>query len=146
MTLQEQEAAIRTRLSETGVRLTHGRRALVRALLAADGPQTAAELHRRLKSAVPLSSLYRSLALFAEAGVAVEHRGQGRIARYELAEWLTGHHHHAVCLQCGEIGDIQLAPTDEELLEELAARTSRTTGYLVRGHSLEVEGLCRRCQ
>lgn len=143
---REIDETIREYLSDRDIRYTGGRRAVVRALQIAGGPQSAAELHQLLRHAIPLSSLYRSLATLEEAGLLSLHRGQGKVARYELAEWLSGHHHHVVCLECGVVGDFQLEVQAEEQLLDLVANAGRQAGYQVRGHSLEVEGLCRSCR
>jgi Fur family ferric uptake transcriptional regulator len=143
---REIDETIREYLAEREIRYTGGRRAVVRALQIAAGPQSAAELHLRLRRAVPLSSLYRSLATLEEAGLLSLHHGQGKVARYELAEWLSGHHHHLVCLECGAMGDFELEMKAEDQLLGLVAKAGRKAGYQVRGHSLEVEGLCRGCQ
>lgn len=133
-------------LASREIRYTGGRRAVVRALQIAGGPQSAAELHNRLRRSIPLSSLYRSLAVLEEAGLLSVHHGQGKVARYELSEWLTGHHHHLVCLECGAMGDFELEARAEEQLLGFVATAGRKAGYRVRGHSLQVEGLCGSCR
>ena len=143
---REIDEKIRAYLADREIRYTGGRKAVVRALQVASGPRSAAELHQRLRSSIPLSSLYRSLAVLEEAGLLSVHHGQGRVARYELAEWLSGHHHHLVCLECGAMGDFELEARAEEQLLGLAASAGRKAGYQVRGHSLEVEGLCGSCR
>ena len=62
---------------------------------------------------VPLSSLYRSLAVLVKAEVLAQHHGADETTRYELAEWLTEHHHHLVCVSCGSITDVT-ASEDQE--------------------------------
>lgn len=143
---REVDETIRGYLGERGIRYTGGRRAVVRALQIAGGPQSAAELHERLRRSIPLSSLYRSLAMLEEAGLLSHHRGQGKVARYELSEELSGHHHHLVCLECGAVADFELDSGAEKRLLDLAATAGRKAGYRVSGHSLEVEGLCGACQ
>ena len=104
---------VEKRLDESDVRYTRGRRAVVAALAATDGPLSAAELHRGLGDAVPLSSLYRSLAVLEEVGIVVPHYGAKNLTRYELAEWITGHHHHLVCVDCGTVEDVDVPPDYE---------------------------------
>jgi Fe2+ or Zn2+ uptake regulation protein len=79
---KEVHAAVSEHLAGKAIRYTGGRRALIRALQIAGGPQSAAELHQRLRRTVPLSSLYRSLAILAEAGLLSVHHGQAKVARY----------------------------------------------------------------
>ncbi|HEY3428685.1 MAG TPA: transcriptional repressor [Acidimicrobiia bacterium] len=142
---RETTEAVRGRMSDHGIRFTGGRQAIVRALQITSGPQSAAELHRRLRGTVPLSSLYRSLAVMSEAGILAMHHSNG-LARYELAEWLAGHHHHLVCLQCGSVDDFELAPRQEKELHALVARVGGQHRYEVSNHALEVQGLCRSCR
>jgi Fe2+ or Zn2+ uptake regulation protein len=139
------ETQVRERLSEDGVRYTGARRAVVSQLARSGGPLSAAELHEEMGRSVPLSSLYRSLTVLEESGVLDPHHGAKGVTRYELAEWLTGHHHHLVCQECGNIEDIELDSPTEMELEGLVGRVSKMAGFKASGHSLELEGLCSRC-
>src|SRR5690606_36238034 len=110
----ELHEAVKRRLEEHNIRYTAGRRSLVTTLVRIEGPESAAELHRRM-SDVPLSSLYRSLMVLDEAGVVEKHHDSDGLARYELAEWLMGHHHHVVCVDCGIVEDVSLSDEDEAM-------------------------------
>lgn len=140
----ELHEAVRRRLSEHDIRYTRGRQSVVTALVRVDGPESAADLQQRMK--VPLSSLYRSLTVLDEAGVLERHHDSDGLARFELAEWLTGHHHHVVCARCGTVEDVELDKGEEELLDRLAQRAAQATGWAETGHNLEVEGLCPSCR
>lgn len=141
---REIDELVRGRLSERNIRYTGGRKALIRAVQSARGPQSAAEIHKQVKRSVPISSLYRSLAIMEEAGVLSLH--QGKVTRFELAEWLTGHHHHLLCIECGKVDDVELDDASEHLLTRLAAKAGGRAGYEESGHRLEIEGLCRKCR
>lgn len=136
---------VKRRLADLDVRYTGGRQAVIKALQRVNGPQSAADLHRRIKS-VPLSSLYRSLTVLDEAGVVRKHHDADGLARFELAEWITGHHHHVVCIECGLVEDVEVDKKAERLLDELTARLATAAGFELRGHVLEIEGVCRRCR
>lgn len=94
---------------------------------------------------MPLSSIYRTLAVLAEHGVASPHHSRDGVTRYELAEPLQDHHHHVVCLACGRIEDVELDRQAETRLRELAAQVAGAASYSVSDHSLEIEGLCAEC-
>lgn len=145
MTSSNVEAQIRGRLTEAGIRFTDGRRRVVAALMEADGPRSAAELHLQIAGGLPLSSLYRSLAVMAEAGVLVPHHGTKGLTRYELAEWLAGHHHHLVCVDCGTVDDIELPPRLESTLQDLVEAVADSGEFAAAGHALEVVGRCKEC-
>jgi Fur family ferric uptake transcriptional regulator len=140
-----QDRQVEERLKESGIRYTAGRRQVFTALVAAGGPLSAAELHDRIKGRVPLSSLYRTLAVLESSRVIEAHHGAKGITRYELAEWLAGHHHHLVCVECGSMEDIELPRALESQLDALVGKVSRLSSFSARGHSLEVDGYCTRC-
>ncbi len=127
------------------VRSTPARRLVIRALADSDGPMTAAELHRSLHSAIPLSSLYRNLAVLEQAGVLSREHDAAGVARYELAEWLTGHHHHLICAGCGEVRDVAIPPETEHTITSLVGRVAGRAGYRVSGHRIDIEGTCPAC-
>jgi Fur family ferric uptake transcriptional regulator len=137
---------ISDRLSETGIRITPARRRVVDALRSATGPVTPAELHRMLDGAVPLSSLYRAIAVLEEVGVVTRTHDQAGVALVELAEWIAGHHHHLVCRSCGEVVDIEIPPGTEATVRALIDDIAAGAGYTVDGHRIDIEGTCASCR
>jgi Fur family ferric uptake transcriptional regulator len=146
MTVSIQERQVEERLLQSGVRYTGGRRKVVAALERAGGPMSAAEIHEELKGNVPVSTVYRTLSVLEEAGVVALHHGAIGLTRYEIAEWLAGHHHHLVCIQCGTVEDIELPSGMERQLEGLVGKVSGHFSFAATGHSLEVDGRCTRCR
>ena len=146
MTSTQMEQQIKARLAEHDARFTGGRSMVISALAHADGPRSAAELHDDLQRSVPISSLYRSMAVMAEAGIlSPHHRAKGN-TRYELAEWLTEHHHHLVCVACGAVDDITLPLDLETTLEGLIDDVAALGSFTATGHTLEIEGRCEACR
>ena len=145
MTTSNLDRQVETRLQDHDARYTSGRRAVVHSLAAADGPRSAAELSRTIGDSVPLSSLYRSLAILEEAGVTSPHYSVKGLTRYELSEWLGGHHHHLVCINCGAVEDIEMPAGQERSLEELVAAVGAAASFVPTNHALEMEGHCARC-
>lgn len=143
--MQRQERDVEQRLTEHGARFTRGRRHVFDAVATADGPRTAAEIHDTLDS-FPLSSLYRSLAVLVDAGVLARHHGADETTRYELAEWLSEHHHHLVCVSCGSITDVAASAGQEAAVDRLVETLAGSTGFAVSGHRFEIEGRCVRCR
>jgi Fur family ferric uptake transcriptional regulator len=139
------EQAVAGVLETARVRFTPVRRRVVRALAETRGPVAAATLHEGLRSTVPLSSLYRSLAVLEAARVLAKEHGTDGVARYELAEWLTGHHHHLVCVSCGEVRDVAVDPATERAITRLVTRLAAAQGYRVGSHRIDIEGTCPAC-
>lgn len=136
---------VETRLYDHDVRFTKGRRAVVDALARAAGPMSAAELSVELGANVPLSSIYRSLAVLEEAGVVTPHLGTKGLTRFELAEWLAGHHHHLVCIDCGSVADVDIPASKEETVRGLVSEIAALASFEAIDHALEIEGRCARC-
>ncbi|MGD2060073.1 MAG: Fur family transcriptional regulator [Acidimicrobiia bacterium] len=136
---------VEMRLLERDVRFTKGRQAVVEALATAAGPLSATELAEALHGAIPLSSLYRSLSVLQEAGVVAHHLGAKGLTRYELAEWLTGHHHHLVCIDCGSVADVEIPPNQEDEVRSLVRQIAAAAAFDPVDHALEIEGHCARC-
>jgi Fur family ferric uptake transcriptional regulator len=136
---------VKRRLAEHDVRYTGGRRAVVVAMHQSSGPRSAAELAERLED-VPLSSLYRTLTILDDAGVVERHHDAEGVARFELAEWIAGHHHHVVCQMCGLVEDVDVDAASEIAVAELVGRLAERAGFEAKSHVLEVVGVCARCR
>ena len=136
---------VERRLADHGVRYTRGRRAVVDALAKVDGPKSAAELHETMEPQWPLSSLYRSLAVLEDAEVLSPHFSTKGVTRYELAEWLAGHHHHLRCTSCGDVTDVQSTDRLEAELLKIVAQISASVSFTPANHELEIEGRCSAC-
>lgn len=145
MTPPSLDREVEKRLREHDIRYTRGRRVVISALAASDGPRSAAELHQEIGPTVPLSSLYRSLTTLEEAGVVMPHLGARSLTRYELAEWLAGHHHHLVCIVCGSVEDVEVPRQREAEVRGLVDDISAAASFTPVNHALEIEGRCARC-
>ena len=132
------------RLAALDQRYTGGRRALVDVLAGAGRPLTVLEVLDRTPG-VPQSSAYRNLTVLIEAGAARRVNGSGEHGRFELAEDLTGHHHHAICTSCGTVVDIHGAPRLERALQAAADAAGAELGFVVSGHTIDLLGTCRSC-
>lgn len=145
MTTPSLDREVEKRLRGHDVRYTRGRRKVVSALVGADGPKSAAELHAEIGPGVPLSSIYRTLTVLEESGVVVPHLGARGLTRYELAEWITGHHHHLICVQCGAVEDIAIPQSREAQVRDLVADIGSLVSFTPMSHALEIEGRCSKC-
>lgn len=139
-------AVIEDRLRQAGQRYTAGRRRLVDALLTAAAPSTLPQL-LAAEGPMPQSSAYRNLAVLEQVGVITKIVGAGDFASFELAEDLTGHHHHhLVCTSCGEVADFSLTPALERQLEKVLAAVAAEARYDLDSHRLDLVGRCAGCR
>ncbi|MBW3561172.1 MAG: transcriptional repressor [Actinobacteria bacterium] len=132
------------RLRRTRQRYTTGRRELVDLLDRMDRPLTIPELLER-DPGLSQSSLYRNLQVLEQAEVVRRVvAATDAVARFELTEDLTSHHHHLVCDTCGRIEDFEPSSTVEDALERLVdGEVGR--GFRPDHHRLDLVGTCADC-
>lgn len=132
------------RLRDAGQRYTSQRRSLVDLLARSGQPLTLPDIlkgRRQLKQ----SSVYRNLADLEQAGVVRRVATDDEHGRYELAEELTGHHHHLVCASCGTMRDVDVPDDVERSLDRSLDKIARRAGFASVSHRLDLIGLCADC-
>lgn len=127
-------------LSMSRLRATSTRLALVQLLMDETSPLSLKEITAKCKG-YSLASIYRMLELFIKKNlVQVINMGTKEI-QYEF---LPGrkHHHHVICINCGELEDIEncaLRGTEDGILKKTEKFAS------LSHHSLEFFGVCMKC-
>ena len=131
------ETQIESRCAEYGLRMTGQRRVIARVLSSATDHPDVEEVHRRahvIDRRISLSTVYRTLRLFAAKGILERHDfGLGR-GRYEATS--REHHDHLVDVETGRV--IEFSNADIEALQE---RVARDLGFDLVGHRLELYGV-----
>ncbi|HXE95372.1 MAG TPA: Fur family transcriptional regulator [Dongiaceae bacterium] len=126
-----------------GLRSTRQRDIILDIFLSTHQHVSVEELYLKIKQSNPgigFATVYRTLKLFAEAGLAREvllHDGQTRYEHVVAGE----HHDHLVCTGCNTIIEFE-DETIEKLQKEIAARH----GFLIKSHKMEMYGLCANCR
>lgn len=95
---------------------------------------------RRQDPRVGYATVYRTLKLLTECGVAFERKFGDGLTRYELADE-ESHHDHLICVDCSKIIEFE-EPKIEELQEKVAARH----GFTLKSHKHEMYGTCPECR
>ena len=130
-------------LAVQGLRSPGQRDAIRKIFIEAGRHLSAEELYSRVKKTHPrigYATVYRTLKLLAEAGMAEERRFEDGFTRYEYRA-SDGHHDHLICTRCGEIIEFE-----NVRIEELQADVARKKRFQVQSHKLEIYGLCSACQ
>ncbi|MDA7948009.1 MAG: transcriptional repressor [Hyphomicrobiaceae bacterium] len=122
---------------EYGMRMTGQRRVIASVLSDAKDHPDVEEVHRRASSVdsnISLSTVYRTVRLFEEAGILERHEfGDGR-ARYEQVA--KEHHDHLIDIRTGKVIEFQ-----NEQVEKLQEAIARELGYELVDHRLELYGV-----
>ena len=138
----EQEVA--TLLRSADQRFTSGRRSLVSVLQNGGGPLTITQI-LKIDDSLPQSSVYRNLTILEEVGAVTRIDTRDDFARYELAEHLTGHHHHLICTACGDVADFSLDNQTESGLDRALHKAADKLGFDIDAHRLDLLGTCGSC-
>ena len=126
-----------------GLKSTRQRDRILEIFVAAGRHLSAEELYllvRKTDGGIGYATVYRTLRLLADAGLAHERRFADGIIRFEYAA-TEGHHDHLICTRCGRI--IEFENEQIEALQEIVAKKNR---FLVQSHRLELYGLCELCR
>ncbi len=136
---------VATRLRRGRQRYTPARRSLVELLHRLHRPHSIAEL-LDADPEMSQSSLYRNLNVLEAHDVVRRLSGTDDVARFELAEDVTGdHHHHLVCTSCGTIEDIEVDHEVEAAMHDAVDHAAEARGFRTEVHRLELLGTCATC-
>ena len=122
--------------SAKGMRMTEQRRVIARVLAAAIDHPDVEELYRRCSAVddrISISTVYRTVKLFEDAGIIERHEFRNGRARYE--QMPDSHHDHLINVDTGEVIEFK-----NEQIERLQEIVARELGYNLIGHRLELFG------
>lgn len=142
--LRARMQAFEQALRERGLKSTAQRDDIAKAFFGSQGHLSVEELYAAVKKVNPrvgYATVYRTLKLLKECGLAEERHFEEGQARYEPAEAEEKHHDHIICERCGKIVEFN---SDE--LERLQERIARFLGFVVSHHRMELYGICAECR
>ncbi len=137
------QARLAAYMDKKGLRSTAQRRTVTDVFFRSTGHLSIEDLLvqvRGLDPKVGYATVYRTLKLLKECGLAYErHFGDG-ISRYEVAHE-DEHHDHLICLECSAIVEFE---NDE--IERIQDQIAKSHGYVLKRHKLELYGICSTCR
>ena len=135
-----------------GYRLTAPRQVVMNVLSKTSDHLSAEDVYFEVQKVyhnIGLTTIYRTLELLVQMGLAAKFDfGDGR-ARYELSKGPKGykHHHHLVCKNCGRIIDYTDHIKEEmELIKQTEEALSRKFNFKITNHIIQFYGLCSKCR
>jgi Fur family ferric uptake transcriptional regulator len=122
---------------KSGMRMTEQRRVIARVLDSSRDHPDVEELYKRasvIDDKISMSTVYRTMKLFEDAGIIEKHDfGDGR-SRYEQAP--EEHHDHLINLRTGKVIEFR-----SEEIEKLQLEVARKLGFRLVDHRLELYAL-----
>ena len=130
-------------IRKKGLRSTNQRRLVSDIFFRAKGHLSIDDLLamvRKKDPSVGYATVYRTLKLLSECGLAYERQFRDGPTRYELAHD-ESHHDHLICVQCGRIEEFE-----EDRIEKLQESVAERHGFKLSSHRHELYGVCSGCQ
>jgi Fur family transcriptional regulator, ferric uptake regulator len=134
MTRVESEHSLEEQCAARGMRMTDQRRVIARVVEGSADHPDVEELHRRaaaIDARISLSTVYRTVNLFEEAGLVAKHDFKDGRARFEPIP--DEHHDHLIDIRSGKV--IEFRNEEIEAIQELIAKR---LGYRLVDHRLEL--------
>lgn len=142
--LDRLRARLQSYMVKKGLRSTAQRRLIIDTFFEGASHMTIEDLLTEVRArdrGIGYATVYRTLKLLAECGVASERRFGDGLSRYELADDGSAHHDHLICVGCGKIVEFE-EPRIEDLQDEVALRH----GFEITSHKHEIYGTCPDCR
>ena len=130
-------------IKDQGLKATSQREDIAQVFFATDRHISVEELYsevRRVNPRVGYATVYRTMKLLKECGLAAERHFADGQARFENVE-AERHHDHIICERCGRIVEF-VHPQMEQLQEKVAQRF----GFVATMHKMEIYGICQECR
>ena len=143
VTTFDRDQVLQRYMTEHGLKSTRQRSLIIDTFFEMPGHLSVEDLWTKVRALDPkvsVATVYRTMKLLNECGLAhARNFGDGQ-TRYEAA--IGRHHHdHLICTRCGTIVEFE-----NDRIEQLQDAVARKHGFTVTSHKMELYGLCRNCQ
>lgn len=138
-----EKAILDEHIQAAGLRRTGQRELILETFLSTEDHLTSEDLYglvQKQDDSIGLTTVYRTLKLLTEAGLAREVRFGDNKTYYEH-HYNHEHHDHMICTECGKVIEF-FSPEIEALQDQMAGNF----GFRPTHHSLRLWGVCSECQ
>lgn len=129
-------------MNERGLNTTQQRISIAKIFFSMKGHYSLEDIYEKINKRMPSigqTTVYRTIKLLCEVGLAEELQVGDGVARYEMASDKE-HHDHLVCKECGKTVEFNL-PDVEKIQQELA----ESCGFTLLEHHHLLIGICDEC-
>ena len=134
---------LKTLLSTKGLKSTKQRDVIIQEFLKLKEHVNIDALYQKVKTKHPTigyATVYRTMKLLKECGMASERHFGTRQALYEPHNEAT-HHDHLICVKCNKIIEFE-----NEKIEKLQDAIAKKYGFRLESHKHELYGTCSQCK
>lgn len=129
-------------VKQKGLKSSGQRSVILSIMLGDERHHTVEELYEICKKKNPdigIATVYRTVKLLCDAGIARELHINNDVTRYEIITDDT-HHDHLVCIRCGNFVEIA-----SDVIEKEQLKIAKQNGFDLTDHSLILYGICSSC-
>lgn len=126
-----------------GLKVTAQRNHILNAFLATDKHVSVEDIYilaNRGKRRVGLATVWRTMKLIADCGLAREVAFDDGVSRFEHTHGKS-HHHHLICTRCKKVIEF----TSKEM-DEVERSIAEDYEFELESHRFEIFGLCKDCR
>jgi Fur family ferric uptake transcriptional regulator len=137
--LQDQLSAY---MERKGLRSTSQRRLVSEVFFGAEGHHSIEDVLAMVRAKDPkvgYATVYRTMKLLVECGLANERQFGDTVTRFEIARH-DSHHDHLICIDCKRIVEFE-----DDAIEALQDVVAHRHGFSLVFHKHELYGLCSDC-
>jgi Fur family transcriptional regulator, ferric uptake regulator len=141
--LRDAEELFHAHLKRVGLKHTEQRDTILKTFLETREHLSTEEIHRLVQKRDPrigVTTVYRTLKLLTECGLASEVAFHDGVARYEHQHNRRSHH-HMVCTDCGASAEF-FSPEVDRIEQEVG----RKFHYETTRHTFQIYGRCEECR
>jgi Fur family ferric uptake transcriptional regulator len=139
----ERFEAFKRALKDRSLKTTSQRDDIARVFFSSRGHSSVEDIYnavRKINPRVGYATVYRTIRLLRECGLAAERHFHDGEARFENVEG-EHHHDHLICERCGRI--VEFA---NDAIEQLQEKVARELGFVISRHKMEIYGICSACR
>lgn len=141
--ITEKKERLKTYMKQKGFKSTRQRDIIASEFFKSEDHITAEDLYIKINKRhkeIGSTTVYRTLKLLAESGLATARVFADQLTRYEPVSE-DEHHDHLICLDCGSIIEFE-----DPKLERLQEKIASEFGFSIVDHKVEFYGYCRDCK
>jgi len=141
--IAEKKERLKTFMKQKGFKSTRQRDVIASEFFKCEDHITAEDLYKIISKRhkeIGSTTVYRTLKLLAESGLATARVFADQLIRYEPVSE-DEHHDHLICLDCGSIIEFE-----DPKLERLQEKIASDFGFSIVDHKVEFYGYCKDCK
>lgn len=134
---------LREHIARHKMKHTRQRELILETFIKIGGHVSAEELYNKvikIDASIGLATVYRTLSLLCECGIAQPQEFGGGRTRFEIVDEYK-HHDHLICTSCGKIIEFENCN-----IERQQKKVAKDHGFTIYSHRLEIYGLCSDCK